>query len=158
MIRFFSLLRFKIFAFGDNPGRRKVLDNSDIRPKVSKTELEKIYTIVQNRLMDHCIFSKHSLSLEEFSSQIKICSYKTSLAINRIGKQNFKNLLNEYRVNAAIELLKNSNYGHYTIDAIAMEVGFTNRMSFCKAFKKITAKSPHAFRIEYSKQFDFKEN
>ena len=50
--------------------------------------------------------------------------------------------VNQYRIEAAKNMLTSDKYNQYTIIAIAYEAGFNSKASFNRIVKKITGKSP----------------
>jgi len=70
-----------------------------------------------------------------------------SQVLNEELKENFNFFINKYRVNHAIELLKNSKWDNYSLDKFAELSGFGSTISMIRAFKLITGKTPSEFRI-----------
>nr|WP_288935143.1 helix-turn-helix transcriptional regulator [uncultured Allomuricauda sp.] len=58
----------------------------------------------------------------------------------------FNKLINKYRVDEAKKILLNTNFDHYTIEAVGFEVGFGTRASFYNAFKEYEQMTPNEFR------------
>ena len=75
-----------------------------------------------------------------------------SRAINRFSNGNFNKFINSFRIAHSKELLTGGKFDHYTIEAIADECGFSNKVSFYNSFKSETGMSPKKFRA--SKQSD----
>lgn len=70
-----------------------------------------------------------------------------SALLNTLQKH-FFDFVNSYRIDYAKELLRNSDQMKtYTIEAIAEQCDFNNKVSFNKAFKKITGHTPSHFRL-----------
>ncbi len=70
-----------------------------------------------------------------------------SEAINQQYRTNFNGLLNEYRIKEACRRLNNpAQWGHLTIEAIAMSLGFKSRSGFSTIFKQITGLTPGAYQ------------
>ena len=57
---------------------------------------------------------------------------------------NFFELINKYRVEEAMQLLKNNN-GDFNIIDIAYEVGYNNKVTFNKSFKRVSNLTPSQF-------------
>jgi AraC-like DNA-binding protein len=55
-------------------------------------------------------------------------------------------IINELRIKESCRLFTIQKYQNYTIEAIANEVGFTNKATFNRAFKKYTQLTPSVFR------------
>ncbi|MEL6843420.1 MAG: helix-turn-helix domain-containing protein, partial [Bacteroidota bacterium] len=59
---------------------------------------------------------------------------------------NFMDFINGYRIEEAQKMLRAPRFGHYTIVAIAQEVGFRSRSAFYAAFKKISGQTPTEYK------------
>jgi AraC-like DNA-binding protein len=91
-------------------------------------------------------FKNLDLTLDFLSKELSVNRNYLSRAINRTTGKNFNNYINEYRVKEAIKMMSDEKMSLLSIDSIALEVGFGNRISFYQAFKKITGLSPSEFR------------
>lgn len=92
----------------------------------NKTYLNKDYTI-------------HQLGIDLCESPRTV-----SKVINTELNKSFIQLINEFRVEESIELLK-SEKDKLTIDAIAEKAGFKSRSSFYRVFKNIKQTSPSQY-------------
>ena len=68
-----------------------------------------------------------------------------SQVINTMFNKNFRQFLNAYRIREAQRLFSEPDAAKYTIDAIALKVGFKSKSSFYDAFKEITGVSPNFY-------------
>lgn len=82
-------------------------------------------------------------SLATISEKFNQPYYRISKLIKEFTGLNFKELLQEKRLEKAIELLKNSNY---SIEYIIEEVGYENASYFYKIFKTKYGISPKEYR------------
>lgn len=57
----------------------------------------------------------------------------------------FNNLINKYRVQYFLDLVKSNKYSNYSIDALAQESGFNSRHHLYKPFKKFHGGTPSDF-------------
>ncbi len=80
------------------------------------------------------------LSLNQFAAALGFSSRQVSDYLNQHLKTNFKQWLNEQRINDAVELL--SNDPAMNITAVGYQVGFNSHATFYRAFKKNTGVSP----------------
>lgn len=70
-----------------------------------------------------------------------------SNAINRVFGKSFFQLIGEVRVKEACRRLSDSvNYGHLTLEAIAVDCGFKSRTNFISVFKKQVGVTPSEYR------------
>jgi AraC-like DNA-binding protein/Tfp pilus assembly protein PilF len=75
-----------------------------------------------------------------------------SQVINNTLKKNFRSFLNSYRVREAQRIFTAPDAAKYTIEAVALRVGFKSRSAFRDAFKEITGVSPTFYLKSIQKQ------
>ncbi|MFK7925717.1 MAG: helix-turn-helix domain-containing protein [Bacteroidia bacterium] len=95
---------------------------------------------------EHKPYRSQTLTLSELAEALGINSKYLSQVINELHDLNFMDFINGYRIRAAQEMLTAARYKHYTIMAIAQEVGFRSRSAFYTAFKKLTGQTPTEFK------------
>lgn len=95
---------------------------------------------------EHKPYRSQTLTLSELAETLKINSKYLSQVINELHQLNFMDFINGYRIRAAQEMLTAPRYQHYTIMAIANEVGFRSRSAFYAAFKKLTGQTPTEYK------------
>jgi AraC-like DNA-binding protein len=87
-----------------------------------------------------------TFSLNQLADLLNMKYWNISHAINEIYGKNFNALLNEYRIKEACRRLGDiEKYGNYTIEAIALGVGFKSRSNFVTTFKNITGLTPSEY-------------
>lgn len=100
-----------------------------------------------NDLMQHQkLYNNPMLSLDELSSALDISKYHFSQLINQELGKNFYELINDYRVEEAKELMNDPNYDHFTLSSLGLEVGFNSKASFYRAFKRKTGTTPAFYK------------
>lgn len=97
---------------------------------------------------DNKLYLDNNLKLENIANMLRINKKYLSFVINNQLKTNFFSLINDYRINEAIQHLSDSQNDNYTIEAIGNNCGFKNRTTFLNAFKKQTGKTPSEFKQE----------
>jgi AraC-like DNA-binding protein len=120
-----------------------------VEKETSADNAEEYELLVQRAnkfLLEDKNFKNLDITLDFLSKELKVSRNYLSRAINRTIGKNFNNYINEYRVKEAIRMMSDEKMNMLSIDAIALEVGFGNRISFYQAFKKITGLSPSEFR------------
>ena len=85
------------------------------------------------------------LSLRDLATQIDIHTNQLSWLINRKFKKNFKEFINDYRVEKFKKLASDPNNTHITLIGLAYESGFASKTVFNTFFKKSTGMTPHQF-------------
>lgn len=116
-------------------GRYKKIALSD---RLQNELLDKILTVME----DVSIICDVNFSIEKLAEQVQSNTKYVSQAINNTLKKNFRSFLNGYRIWEAQKLFSQPDFAKYTIESVALQVGFKSRNSFNEAFKDITGVSP----------------
>ncbi|MEP1093553.1 MAG: AraC family transcriptional regulator [Cyclobacteriaceae bacterium] len=113
-------------------------------------QLDKVLQSTYNKLVllleEDQIFLNKSIKVADLASKLNQKEKTISRAINKHSNRNFNTFINSFRVQYSKELLESGRLDHYTIEAIAEECGFANKVSFYNAFKSDTGMSPKQFR------------
>jgi AraC-like DNA-binding protein len=83
-------------------------------------------------------------SLQDLSTRLATNQKYISQAINMFSETGFSGMMNRYRVNEARRLILEGK-PDTSLHDIALQAGFTNRISFYRQFKDITGISPSEF-------------
>ncbi len=87
-----------------------------------------------------------SLTIQDLAEQVEMPVKELSALINLYMNKHFFDFINEYRIEKAKEILKDSSQKDLTILEILYQVGFNSKSSFSTSFKKHTGKTPTEFR------------
>ncbi|WP_228428022.1 helix-turn-helix domain-containing protein [Chryseobacterium oncorhynchi] len=87
-----------------------------------------------------------SLTIQDVSKETEIPVRDLSLLINHQLGQHFYDFVNTYRIESAMNILKDNTKSKVTILEILYEVGFNSKSSFNTAFKKHTGNTPTFYR------------
>ncbi len=88
------------------------------------------------------VHRENDISLEILSEKLGTSRHNTSQVINEHFNLNFFELINKYRIEDAVEIFNNNKHGNLTIIEVAYKVGFNNKVTFNKSFKKHLSKTP----------------
>ncbi len=102
-------------------------------------------------LVEDKIYKDSGLSLDTLSQKLTTTRHNTSQIINEHFSMNFFELINKFRIEESINILKEDVYGNLHIIDIAYEVGYNNKVTFNKAFKKATTLTPSEYINTLSK-------
>jgi len=91
------------------------------------------------------IYRQNTISLEILSNKLDTNRHNTSQVINEHFDLNFFELINKYRIKEALDIIKNDTHKNMNIIDIAYEVGFNNKVTFNKSFKKILSQTPSQY-------------
>lgn len=86
-----------------------------------------------------------NLTLTSLAHDISVNRSYLSKAINRITGKSFSEWLNEYRIREAIRLFSTMKSKNISFDEISFNIGYNNRTTFYRAFKKVTGLSPTTY-------------
>jgi len=88
---------------------------------------------------------ENNISLQILSEKLGTSRHNTSQVINEHFNLNFFELINKYRIEDAVEILKNDIKDNLTIIEVAYKVGFNNKVTFNKSFKKYLSQTPSQY-------------
>ncbi|WP_100642390.1 helix-turn-helix domain-containing protein [Alteromonas facilis] len=109
------------------------------------TAAEMMAKEVEQLINQKQLYLNDSLSLTDLAKASGIKAHTLSQVINQTMKTNFYKLINTFRVQHAIELIDDDKL-NWTLERIAFESGFSNRVTFSKAFKEIMGSTPSAYK------------
>ena len=92
------------------------------------------------------IFRENDLNLDGLSELLNTNRHNTSQVINEHFQISFHELVNKYRISEAKRMLENDIQRNLNIIDIAYEVGYNNKVTFNKAFKKETQLTPSQYQ------------
>jgi len=127
-------------ANGDPPAKK--YEKSTLTPERAERYL--------TRLLKHMETEKPyvdgELTLPKLAERLSIPPQHLSQTINERLQQNFFDFVNTYRVEEAKRRLLDPARQHYSVLAIAEEVGFNSKSAFNSVFKKHVRMTPSEFR------------
>lgn len=85
-------------------------------------------------------FLQTGYTIHDLSKEIEIPLYQLSYAINHAYDMHFSNWLNHQRIEYFLQTAGDKH--HMTLEAMAKEAGFSNRITFINAFKKEKGMAP----------------
>ena len=91
--------------------------------------------MIDHALLEDQLYLDEKLTLTRLAARIDLKAHTVSQVINQYMGTNFYKLVNRYRVQHASALIEDPSC-HLSLERIAMESGFSNRVTFNKAFKE----------------------
>ena len=113
---------------------------------VNEKEYDEELLKLKKYMLEKKPFLNPSLTIQDVSKDIEIPVRELSLLINHKLEQHFYDFVNTYRIENAMEILKDATKSKLTILEILYHVGFNSKSSFNTAFKKHTGNTPTAYR------------
>ena len=116
-------------------------------PKAEK--INDLNRILANRILmimqESKPFLNPDLTLAGFAESIDNKPHTISKTINECFNKNFRDFINEYRVNEFIKKMDSEDAKNMTFLYLAYEAGFNSKSTFNLAFKKVTGLSPREY-------------
>lgn len=129
-------------AFFQEKGRYK---NKEIESTMLVIIEQKLSIISEKEL-----FIDPNFTLEEAAKELKVTKHLLSQYVNEILGKSFSNLIKEYRVEKAKQLLQIDKI--YTIESLGYDSGFSSKSTFFAAFKKVTGVTPAEYQKAHLKK------
>lgn len=129
----------------DPPPKEKYKDSS-LTPRKSQVYLHRVMDFMDKEKP----YLDPNITLAKLAARLSIPTKQMSQIINEEREQNFKNFLNQYRVEEACKKLLDPKEKDFVLLKIAHEVGFNSKSVFNAAFKKFTGMSPSEYRKKFS--------
>jgi AraC-like DNA-binding protein len=102
-------------------------------------------------LLNDKIYKINNITLDMLAQKLETNRHNASQVINEHFHMNFFELINKYRIKEAQRLLEDEN-NHMNIIDIAYEVGYNNKVTFNKSFKKETAMTPTIYQENFKQK------
>ncbi|MFZ4929392.1 helix-turn-helix domain-containing protein [Chryseobacterium sp. Mn2064] len=131
--------------------------NSELKPITEIAPKQKMNPLIADEKKKEIEFLKDfmaekepyldsSLTIQDLAEQLKIPVKDLSTLINLYMDKHFFDFVNEYRIEKAMQILKDPSQKELTVLEILYQVGFNSKSSFNTSFKKYTGKTPTDFR------------
>jgi len=88
-------------------------------------------------------------SLSSLAAATNMSEHQLSTLLHAHGGVSFTDFINQYRLNEALIYLQDNSKSRKTIETIAADCGFGSRSSFYRAFFKVYAITPTAYRKDF---------
>jgi len=148
---FIYFVSFKAFTHQDlfDKSKQKISRKEDStvnREEIKTGDDKKSCESIKEAMETGQYFLNHDLTIHEFAKAINKSPRLISSCINQSFGFNFNEWVNNYRVEKALEILKDKNNNHLSIEGVGSDSGFKSRSAMYIAFKKKTGETPGYFR------------
>lgn len=116
------------------------------KKKIKSSTTSKIITQLYKLMEDEELYKNPLLSRLDLATRLETSEGYLSQIINQEINKSVIQFVNEYRIEAAKNLLQNPVFKKYSIEAIGMEAGFKSKSAFYNVFKTSLDMSPGAYR------------
>lgn len=151
---YYLILTLIIFGVGyllfKNPDFLKKIRKKYFSSNLSQKDMARIKEKIEDAFKKDQLFLDNNLSILSLGKQLDEKSHHVLQTFSVLIDENFNDYVNKHRIATAKRHLHDPKYDHYKIEAIALESGFNNKVTFYKAFTKFTDQTPSAFRKQKS--------
>jgi len=120
--------------------------NVTVKKKINESTVSKIITNLYKLMDEEELYKNPLLSRLDIANRLEISEGYLSQVINQEINKSVIQFVNEYRIEAAKNLLKNPVFNKYSVEAISLEAGFKSKSAFYNTFKTNVGMSPGAYR------------
>ncbi|ELR72951.1 transcriptional regulator (AraC family) protein [Fulvivirga imtechensis AK7] len=120
---------------------RKYLSSS-----LSESDMKCIEIKMREQIERYQVFLQRDLTILKLGEIIKEKPHNISQTLSERINESFNDYINRHRITYAKNMLLSKEFTHYKIEAIAIESGFNNKVTFNKAFAKFTSQTPSSYR------------
>lgn len=120
-------------------------DSKYVQSIIPESAAQEIASMIDQAITKEKLYLDDKLTLTSLASTLELKPHLVSQVINQHMETNFYKLINRYRVQEAIALLTKKDTG-WSLERIAFESGFGNRVTFNSAFKAMQGCSPSVYR------------
>lgn len=120
--------------------------------RLEEARLIEINTIIESYFIKDKPYLNENFTIIELSETLNIPIHHLSYYFNYHLSKKFSDYKNEWRINYAIQLLKEGILKKYTIDQLYHEAGFSTKSNFYRVFRLNTGKTPIEFMEDIKKK------
>ena len=131
-----------------HPGQVSHLEqipNMEQDSRLDKTRIRQLIAGILQLLEKEECWLQPDFTIEKAAKQLGTNSSYLSYVVNHHLGKSFSTLLNEYRVRRACLLMENPANATYTMDYLAMQAGFSNRVTLLRQFKRMVGMAPSEY-------------
>lgn len=125
------------FLFANSFGKRiEKYNKSGLTPDYSLELRDQLVDLME----EEKIYLRNDVKLDDLAEKLNTTRHNTSQVINEHFGLNFFEFMNKYRIQDAVEILEKDK--KVNIIEVAYQVGFNNKVTFNKSFKKFLSQTP----------------
>ncbi len=126
---------------------KEVVSEEKSTPEINEKKNKEIESL-KDFMVKNEPYLDSSLTIQDLAEQVEMPVKDLSTLINLYMDKHFFDFVNEYRIEKAMQILKDPSQKELTVLEILYQVGFNSKSSFNTSFKKYTGKTPTDFRKE----------
>lgn len=150
----FSVILYVMMAFlASKKNRSYIIEEAPAKyqnQKISEPQTNQLLLSLSDLMQSQQPYLNQKIKLADIAQSIDSTPHEVSQVINDGLGISFNQYINEYRIQAACTLLKESD--HLTVEGIGHEVGFSSRSAFYTAFKAVMKQTPGQYKVVLKKE------
>ena len=147
-------LKEKPESAADQPSPIVTEDLAEARPLLTPDQIKNYLDRLHTQMLEEKPFLNTELTMVQLAGQFQIPLHHYSFLLNQYLKKNFREYINQYRINYCIDQYSDESEA-YTLEFLSRKAGFRNRNTFISAFKNETGLTPSRY---FKRGFDSKSN
>jgi AraC-like DNA-binding protein len=136
----------------ETPGK-DLSESLSFQPEEEETELKRLpleqyddFIKQMNEMMeDKKPFLRKRYSISELAHDVNVPRHHISYLLNNIFQIRYNDYINQFRIRYLKDRLAHENLGHMTMEGLALEAGFSSRITFIRVVQKQTGMNPSEF-------------
>ncbi len=113
--------------------------------RLSKDQIDLIWKQLKTKMDQEKAYLKSNLTIDSLAKEMEVLGKDLSQVINDRSGTNFPSFINKYRIEEFKERIRSEQNKNLTLEAIALDCGFSNKSSFHTAFKKVEQTTPYSY-------------
>ena len=126
--------------------KKKNTVTTEKKQEFSENDLAVYHKQIEDFFTIESSYLKPNFRQEDLSNFLEISKKDVSQIITCLYNKNFNQFINEKRINMVLTKFENSDWLNYSLEGVALEVGFKSRTTFIKAFKEKTSITPSEYK------------
>lgn len=116
-----------------------------VKSETSPGAPDPLFERIREAMEDTAMICQPDFSVGQLATVVKSNQTYVSRAIKGATDKSFRQFLNSYRIREAQRIFSEPDAGRYTIESVALRVGFKSRNTFHDVFKDIIGVSPNFY-------------
>lgn len=125
---------------GDMPAGKH--DDKTARKDYAGNAGDGLFDRIEEAMRNPGLVCDPECSINKLAAAVHSNHTYVSQAITKATGKNFRQYLNGYRVNEAMQIFASPDAERYTLESVALRVGFKSRTTFYNAFQEMTGVTP----------------
>lgn len=119
---------------------------------LAEEEAERILSALEQCMLTQKLYARPDVTIECLAEAVQSNRHHLSQVLNERLQQSYYDYINQWRIEAAKNMLQSEAYANHKIAAIGYEAGFNSLSSFNDVFKKRTGLTPSQYKKQASEE------